>query len=235
VVEKPFALTVAECDRIISAARRNRRMVSAFHNRHWDGNILTIRKHLHRIGRPFRWESYVGEYRKPPAWWRSDRQISGGLIYDWGAHFVEWMLQVMTDRIREITGYAQEGIWAETSNEDEVEAVVRFEGGAVGSHTQSQVSAADKPTIRICGTRGAIMADHSAVTIHTRLRGRDCVARTVPLEARRWENYYANIRDHLTKGEPLAITAEWARRVVQVLEYAGRSARQGRALRPRYP
>ena len=40
VCEKPFAITTDECDAIIAAARAKNVMVSAFHNRHWDGAIL---------------------------------------------------------------------------------------------------------------------------------------------------------------------------------------------------
>ena len=235
VVEKPFALTVRECDRMIAAAKKNKVMLSVYQNRHWDANILTIGKHLPRIGRPFRWESFTGGYAKPRPWWRSDKKISGGIIYDWGAHFVEWMFQVMDYEMVEISGYGLNEVWSETTNEDEVEAVVRFRGDAVASHTESSVAAADKPMIRICGTRGAIVATHTSVAVHTVSRKSGSVANTVPMVPRTYERFYANIRDHLLKRKPLIITPEWARRVVQVLEYACRSADAGRPVRPQYP
>ena len=76
VVEKPFAISVTECDRMIAAAKKNKVMLSTFHNRHWDSNILTIMKHLHKIGRPYRWESFFGGWAKPLTWWR--RSLSRG-------------------------------------------------------------------------------------------------------------------------------------------------------------
>ncbi len=36
VCEKPLAITTAECDRMIAAARKNRVVLSTYHNRHWD-------------------------------------------------------------------------------------------------------------------------------------------------------------------------------------------------------
>ena len=100
VVEKPFAITVKECDAMIAAAKKSKVLLSTYHNRHWDSNILTIMKHLPKIGRPFRWESHAGGYGEPGEWWRSYKKFSGGIIYDWGAHFTEWMLQVMRTTCR---------------------------------------------------------------------------------------------------------------------------------------
>jgi predicted dehydrogenase len=235
VVEKPFALTVEECDAVIAAAKRHRRMLSVYHNRHWDPNILTIMKHLGKIGRPFRWESLAGGYGKPRSWWRSNKGVSGGIIYDWGAHFVEWMFQVMDYEMVEISGFGIKEVWRKTTNEDEMEAVVRFTRDAIGSHQESSVAAATKPMIRICGTKGGIIATHGSVTIHTHDRRGNSVATSVRMEKRGYEKYYRNIRDHLLKGTPLVITPEWARRVIQVLDYACRSAQQGKPLKPKYP
>ena len=234
VVEKPMALSVAECDRMIAAAKKNKVMLSVFHNRHWDANILTIMKHLPKIGRPFRFEAFAGGYSKPGTWWRSRKEVSGGVIFDWGAHFIEWMFQVMPYEMVEISGYGIHEVWTETSNEDEVEAVIRFKDRAVGSYTESRVAAAPKPMIRICGTKGAITATHGSVTVHTHDRAGNKVETTVKMEPRRNEEYYRNIGAHLYRGEPLVITPELGRRVIQVLEYATRSAQIGKPLKAKY-
>jgi predicted dehydrogenase len=234
VVEKPFALTVEECDSMIAAAKKNKVMLSAYHNRHWDSNILTIKKHLPRIGRPYRWESHHGGYSKPRDWWRSDKKISGGVNFDWGAHFVEWMLQVMDYKMVEISGFHVREVWTETTNEDEVEAVVRFEGDAVASHCDTMIAAAGKPTIRICGAKGAIIADHGSCVVHTLGKAGERLATTVPMVPKANPKYYENVRDHLLRGKDLIITAELARRVIQVLDYACRSAQAGKALKAKY-
>jgi predicted dehydrogenase len=228
VVEKPFALSVAECDAMIVAARRHNVMLSTYHNRHWDANILTIMKHLERIGRPFRWESFHGGYAEPGAWWRSDKKISGGIIFDWGAHFTEWMLQVMDYEIESISGFQiKKEVWNKTTNEDELEAVVRFKHDAIGSHTASSIAMAGKDAIRITGTKGAIVWGHGAVVVHTMDAEGNRVATTVRMERAANQLYYQNIRDHLVEGKPLIITPEKARRVIQVLEFACRSASKG--------
>ena len=234
VVEKPFAITTAECDAMIAAGKKNKVLCSTYHNRHWDSNILTIMKHLPKIGRPFRWESWQGGYAKPGTWWRSDKKISGGAIFDWGAHFCEWMLQVMDADMLEINGYGVKEVWKHVSNEDELEAVVRFKGPGVGSHTVSSLAAAGKDMIRITGTKGAIVASHNTCDVITVDKLGQKVRTSMKMEPARNGDYYKNVHDHLFFGKKLVITPEWARRVIQVLDCACRSAQKGAPVKARY-
>ncbi|MDX2111459.1 MAG: Gfo/Idh/MocA family oxidoreductase [Verrucomicrobiota bacterium] len=233
VVEKPFAITVDECDAMIAEAKARNLLCSCYHNRHWDSNILTITKHLAKIGRPFRWESYQGGYGKPGDWWRSKKEISGGLIYDWGAHFMEWMLQVMPYEMTEIAGYSANDVWPVT-NEDELEAVVRFGANAVVSHQVTQVALEGKPALRIVGTKGTITWDWRNVNLTTVNDIGETVRTTLVNEPGAQLKYYENIHAHLFNGDPLIITPEHARRVIQILDYATRSAEKSETLKAKY-
>lgn len=234
IVEKPFAVTVKECDDMIATAKRKNVVCSTYHNRHWDSNILTIMKHLPKIGRPFRWESYAGHYGEPGTWWRSFKDVSGGIIYDWGAHFCEWMLQVMNYEMQEISGYQVKEVWKKVTNEDELEAVVRFNGNAVASHTASTISIAGKEQIRILGTKGAIMASHGNCDVYLKDKNGQTTKTSVRMEPARNSDYYKNVHDHLFHGKKLIISPEWARRVIQVLDFAGQSARKGTVVKAKY-
>ena len=88
--------------------------------------------------------------------------------------------------------------------------------------------------IRITGTRGAIVATHNSVDVYTQGKDGDKVRTSVKMEPGRGTDYYKNVHDHLFKGEKLIITAELARRVIQVLDYAGISARKGTAAKAKY-
>jgi hypothetical protein len=48
------------------------------------------------------------------------------------------------------------------------------------------------------------------------------------------QKYYDNVRDHLVKGKPLVITAEWSRRPIHILDLAVRSAKLGKSLPAQY-
>jgi predicted dehydrogenase len=235
VVEKPFALTVDECEEMTREAKKRNLLLSTYHNRHWDGNILTILRELPKIGRVFRWESHHGAYNEPGAWWRSSKEISGGILFDWGAHFVEWMLQVLPYPITEISGFRVKEVWSKTTNEDEVEAIVRFGDRAIATHTASDVAMAGKDSLRITGTKGALVWNWGNVTVHQKDDDGQTVVTHVRSEKSQGHKFYANVHDHLFKGEPLVITPELATRVIQVLDFSCQSAEQGRALEPRIP
>ena len=49
-----------------------------------------------------------------------------------------------------------------------------------------------------------------------------------------YDNLSVGSAEALLHGEKLIITPEWARRVIQVLDYAGRSARKGATLKVKY-
>jgi hypothetical protein len=93
--EKPLAITTAECDAMIAAAKKSGVVLSTYHNRHWDGCILSAIDHIKknkRIGEIVRVEARMGERAQPGDWWRGSRSISGGILYDWGVHLLEYSL-----------------------------------------------------------------------------------------------------------------------------------------------
>src|SRR5205823_3824952 len=59
VVDKPFAPTAAEAERVVAAAREKGVGLTVFQNRRWDSDFLTVRKVLGsgRLGEVFRFES----------------------------------------------------------------------------------------------------------------------------------------------------------------------------------
>ena len=58
--------------------------------------------------------------------------VSGGILYDWGVHLLEYTLQLVKSDIREVSGYSRSGIWANQTKwkkdtiEDDALAVVRY-------------------------------------------------------------------------------------------------------------
>ena len=234
VVEKPFALSVKECDAMMAAAEKAGVMLSCFHNRHWDGNIMAIMKLLPKIGRPVRWESEQGGWARPRDWWRSDKTVAGGIIFDWGSHFTEWMLQAMGDAMTEVSGFVVDEVWSHCTLEDEMSYVVRFGNGGMGSHVQTAIDMAPKARTRVTGTKGVLVESGGAIELRERRKNGTSVVTSYPVGERAKNAYYRNVADHLIQGAPLVITAEWARRVIQVLDAACRSAEAGKAIKPKY-
>jgi len=96
VTDKVMALNAHQAEEMIAAARRNDVMLSVFHNRRWDWDYLTVQKVVSDglLGEPFLFHAAVAGYGAPRGW-RGDRAKSGGIMYDWGAHFMDQALQLV--------------------------------------------------------------------------------------------------------------------------------------------
>ena len=242
VCEKPLAITTAECDRMIAAARKNKVVISTYHNRHWDGCILRAVKEIRAgvIGEVFRIEAHMGGYGQPRDWWRSSKSISGGILYDWGVHLLEYSLQILDSEIAEVGGFAKKGFWAgktawkDDTNEDEGRAVVRFTNGKWMSLTVSHVESNPKRGwLEITGTKGTYIMEGGTWETITHAKGATVVRKGANPPSEGWR-FYQNVADHLVKGTELIITGEWSRRPIHILDCACRSAAKGWTLKAKY-
>jgi len=232
VVEKPMAITIDECTRMIDAARKNGLALSVFHNRRLDGDFRAIKDVIEKgyIGDVFHLEAHSGGYSRPRDWWRSEKKVSGGLFYDWGAHFVDWVLHLIPARMKTVSGQFQKRVWNHVTNEDHVEAYIKFEGGAVAHVELSTITAHPKPRWYILGTKGAIVdVGGGQFKVYTRIDNYTASFDVKYYEAvDAWRNYYQGLADHLFNDKPIPVTPESARRVIAVLELAERSSQSGR-------
>ena len=243
VCEKPLAVTTAECDRMIALAKKNKALLSTYHNRHWDGCILEAVKQIHKkgvIGEVLRAQSWMGGYHKPGDWWRSSKSISGGILYDWGVHVLEYALQIMDSDIAEVSGFASNGFWApktkwkDDTHEDEAMAMVRFTNGKWMCMSSSCVESNPKSgVLEFTGTKGTYLMSHEGWVTITHKKG-EAVRKEGANPPGEWGRYYQNIADHLVKGAELVITPEWSRRPIHILDLAGRSAKKGAAIKAKY-
>jgi len=231
IVEKPMCITLKEADEMIETTKKNNLMLSVFHNRRWDGDFLTVEKVVKegRIGKIFNLEAYMGNFARPREWWRAEREISGGNFYDWGAHFLYWVILLMPYKIKKILGINQKRVWFNTTNEDEVKSVIIFENGEVADIVSSNISAVGKDKMRISGEKGGIKWSQDEIKVYEYKKG--IIEETIlKLEESKHYRFYFNIADHLQMGEKLEITPEKARKVIGIIDKTGESAREGKLL-----
>ncbi len=93
VVDKPLTLTSADAAALAAVAREEKVLLSAYHNRRWDGDYQTIAKLIHsgRLGDPLVFESHFDRFRpepKPNAW-RETQAAGGGILFDLGPHLID--------------------------------------------------------------------------------------------------------------------------------------------------
>lgn len=236
VLEKPFCLTVAEANAMIDLARAQGRMLSLFHNRRWDGDYITMRRLIDQglIGEVFHIECGQASYGHPGFWWRSDRAISGGIMYDWGAHFLDWILNLVPAKITQVTGNFQKRVWHSVTNEDFGQVYLRFDNGCTADYLISHISASSRPQWRINGTRGAIERNWGdTLTLISYVNGfRQESVIKVTLPGYGSTEYYRTVADHLLFGEELVVKPEQARRVIGIIEAGLISSEQGVSVPP---
>lgn len=237
IVEKPMCVTIDEATQMLDASRAAGKMLSVFHNRRQDADYRTLRELVVEkkiIGDVFKIEVWSGGFNKQnPNWWRSSKEISGGYFYDWGAHFLDWLLGLVPgQKIESVTGHFHKRVWHEVTNEDHVEAVIKFDSGCIADVQMSSIAHAGKPRWWLLGDKGAIVdkGGHFEVTGDFQSEGYKATLRVPYTGKSEWQTYYANVAAHLLHGEELGVKPEQARRVIAVLEGAERSSKEGHSL-----
>lgn len=254
VVEKPFCLTSAEADGMIALAREQGLLLTVYQCRRWDADFLAIRRLLREnvIGPVFHMETFIGGYAHPCDYWHSHEAVSGGVFYDWGSHYLDWILQLVPERVVSVSGSAHKRVWHDVTNADQASVRLRFAGGQEAEFLHSDIAAALKPKWYILGERGAIVGHWRQEVVKTRRWSGDLIEeRLAPSEAlpalsvftRHTDGtideqhialptapaypFHTNLANHLHYGEPLAVPPEEARRNIIVMEAAHRSVQLG--------
>ncbi|CAN1510764.1 MviM Predicted dehydrogenases and related proteins [Candidatus Nanopelagicaceae bacterium] len=161
VVEKPMGRTVAETLRILDASDKSGVPVTAFYNRQWDCDMLTLKKVANNglIGKVFRLDSRFERYRpqlNPSAWRETlSPEEGGGLLLDLQTHLLSTALDAFGPAdltyasIRKIRG----------DSEDDVVLNLRHQSGVDSYCSVSAISGSTGPRIRALGTEGALIIE----------------------------------------------------------------------------
>jgi scyllo-inositol 2-dehydrogenase (NADP+) len=254
VSEKPFCLTTDEADTMIELARAQQRIVTVYQCRRWDPDFLAIQQLLKddAIGPVFHMETFIGGYVHPCDYWHSHEPISGGVFYDWGSHYLDWILQLIPDPVVSVRGVEHKRVWHDVTNADQSSVYLRFAGGQEAEFMHSDIAAAMKPKWYILGERGAIVGQWRQEAVKTRRWSGDLIEqRLSPSEAlpdlsvytRDMNNsiheqhimlpkaplypFHRNLANALHSSEPLAVPAEESRRNIAIMEAAKQSAKHG--------
>ena len=253
-LEKPMCLTLAEADELIATAEAHDRMLTVHQNRRWDPDFLALRRAVDAgmVGDVFNVETFVGGFDHPCRAWHSEDTVSGGAVYDWGSHHVDWILQLMAATPARVTTTAHKRVWHDVTNLDQLRLRLAWDDGREAQFLQSDIVAIRPPKLFVQGTEGTLAGSYRPVVTERvePVRGyvRDEAHHAeapVPLRVVRHEPGYGmtetvlppapeqrfafhrNLVDHLHLGEPLAVTPRSVRAVVAVLEASHRTGTTG--------
>jgi predicted dehydrogenase len=241
VVEKPFCLTTAEADDVIAAAAAADRMVTVYQNRRWDEDYLALKALVSRgaIGEVFHYESFVGGYGHPCNFWHSDEEVSGGAVFDWGSHHLDWVLDLVPSEVVHVTAASHKRRWHDVTNADHSRVTIRFADGAEAEFIHSDLAAAMKPKWYVLGTEGAVVGHWRRERVPAdfpaslELHHPDGSVTAVAAPPAPRHAFHRELADRLLSGAPMSVTAPAARRNIAVMEAAATSAREdGRPVRP---
>ncbi len=254
VCEKPLALNREETAAMVEMAEKQQVHLSCHQNRRWDVDYLAIKQALADglIGDLFYLETFVGGFSHPCGYWHSHDAVSGGTTYDWGAHYLDWVVSLIPERVMGVISTRQNRVWHDVTNADQERIQIRFAGGLEAEFIHSDIAAARKPKWYLLGTKGAIVGhwrdvtsyeidpivyfhEHDIpatemvpdLTLYHRHHSGQIVAQKLALPEREHYLFHRNLADHLLTGEPIVAPLEDSVRVVEILEAAARSAATG--------
>jgi predicted dehydrogenase len=170
--EKPMALSVAECDRMIAACAAHGVRLGVAYYRHFYAAVERIRTLLQagETGRPVlaqmnAFERFDPGPAHPRRWLVEKRLAGGGPMFDFGCHRIEVLLNLLGP-VREVKGLAG-NVLSARDVEDTATALFEFESGAQGVLAVTHAARAPQDTLDIFGSEGSI---HVAALNEGRIR-----------------------------------------------------------------
>ena len=254
IVEKPMCLHVADADDLIARAAAADRVLSVHQSRRWDTDYLALQRLVAggHLGEVFNIETFVGGFDHPCRAWHSEESVSGGAVYDWGSHHIDWICQLYGAAPARVSCVTHTRVWHDTTNVDQLSVHMVWADGREATFRQSDLAGIRRPKFHVQGTEATVEGHYRPLSADRMepgrgyLRGEHHHAEApVELEMARYESGYGlvrstlppaphpgwgfhrNLADHLLMGEELAVRPEQSRDVVAVLEAAHMSGADG--------
>ena len=255
VVDKPFAITADEARALADAAASHGRLAIPFQNRRWDADVRTLERLLAEgaLGEVHRFESRYERWRTTPKprWTVAGAEGRGeGLLLDLMVHLVNQAL-VLFGPVRSV--YAEFARRHPQAVVDDDVFVALTHANGVRSHLFTST------TVGVLGPRFTVLGSQGAFVKHGMDPQEDALlagaipggpawgaepeanwgrlgsggeTRPVPSEPGAYPRFYAGVAHAIATGAPPPVTAAEGIAMMDVLEAARVSAREGRTVGP---
>ncbi|ATL64964.1 Gfo/Idh/MocA family protein [Nocardia terpenica] len=244
VVDKPFALTVAEAESVIDEAERAGLPLTVFQNRRWDSDFRTVRRLIDegRLGTVRRFESRFERWRPvSKGGWREvgAADDGAGILYDLGSHLVDQALTLFGP----VTGiYCELDTRRPDVQADDDAFLALTHASGVHSHLwMNAVAPQLGPRLRVLGSENGYVTygldpQEDALRAGRRpgdgtpwgaveperwgLLGTEGTAEPIPSEPGDYPAFYAGVADALLDDAPVPVDPRDAVATLRILERA---------------
>jgi scyllo-inositol 2-dehydrogenase (NADP+) len=246
VIDKPFTVSLDEADGLIALAKERGRMLTVFHNRRWDGDFLTVKKILPRLGALSLFEAHWDRFRTEiRAGWKDAADGGAGTLNDLGPHLIDQALLLFgmpealsADVLAQRDGAQVDDYFALTLHYGSMRAVLgastlvrdprpRFAlhgmGGSFVKYGLDTQEAAMKEGAHPRSVGEEDPAHYGALTT-------DTGSERVTTERGRYLGFYEAVVAAIRDGQPPPVNPADARDGLRIIELARRSSEEGRRI-----
>ena len=171
LVEKPMSATPSEADEIIEAARDSNVTLGVLFNNRFRRQAQLMRELIDKnaVGKIYRANMVTAMFRSQDYYdrldWRGTWEFEGGgALINQGIHAID-MFQWLVGMPQSVLGVVRT-LKHSIEVEDYANAILEYEGGALGTLQCDTVQAPNKQRIEIYGENGALEMDDWNVTLH---------------------------------------------------------------------
>ncbi|MDR0314665.1 MAG: Gfo/Idh/MocA family oxidoreductase [Oscillospiraceae bacterium] len=139
IIEKPMAMSIEDCDKIIKLSNDKGVKVSACHQNRFNLAVQELRVALEegRFGKlshgsiHVRWNRNEGYYTQAP--WRGTWSQDGGALFNQCIHGIDLLRWTFGDEVEEVYGQTRRQFHKYLETEDVGMALIKFKNGAIGT------------------------------------------------------------------------------------------------------
>lgn len=256
--EKPATMNVEEAKLIVKCAKENKRFFTVHQNRRWDSDYLVVKKVLNEnlIGTFTTINTFTYGQRGVCYGWRADPIAGGGMLYDWGVHLIDQILQLYQGvKVRKIYGRLVSVLTPDVDDFFEVKLIL--ENNTCANISVGTFALQPQPRWFLFGDRGTLKLDDFSGKIGgiARIRGevkgfhnKDTSkalgpSRTmahlepehletldIPIVEDHTYDFYKNLIAAVKGEEKPYITHDEIIRVMQIIDYVFESSRIGQVI-----
>ena len=152
-IEKPLALSLEDCDRLIARAATNSSVVMVGFNTRWHRLVQLARRAVEegRLGPLDVVHSILTGHHQTVPDWRKARASGGGALLEMAMHHFDLWRYLLQAEVDEVCAYARSGTW----DDESATVMARLSNGVLATAAFAERSVQDN-AMEICGQRGSL-------------------------------------------------------------------------------